>query len=99
MGNPKNISRMSHGKSKPEVLCDISNAYKIHASIKQIESKFNGQKFFGKEKPVTPMEIKKLIECFDVNKAAGLDTIPPKHLKIAADFLTLLLTAAINKSV
>ena len=52
---------MSHGKSKQEVLCDIINAYKNHPSIKQIEKKFNGQDFFGKEKfffkPVTPPEI------------------------------------------
>ena len=46
---PKNLSKMSHGKSKQEVLCDILNAYKTHPSIKQIEKKFNGQNFFRKE--------------------------------------------------
>ena len=44
---------------------DILNAYKTHPSVKQIEKKFNGQNFFGKEKcffkPVTPPEIEKLI--------------------------------------
>ena len=44
--HPKNLSKMSHGKSKQEVLCDFSNDYKTHPSIKQIEKKFNGQKFF-----------------------------------------------------
>ena len=82
---------MSHGKSKQEVLCDIINAYKNHPSVKQIEKKFNGQNFFGKEtfffKPVTPPEIEKLIKCLNTNKAAGIDTIPPKLIKIAADFL------------
>ena len=99
---PKNLSKMSHGKSKQEVLCDILNAYKTHPSIKQTEKKFNGQNFFRKEKfffkPVTPPEIEELIKCFDTNKAAGIDTIPPKLIKIAADFLTPLLTVAINKS-
>ena len=40
---PKNFSKISHGKSKQEVLCDILNR-------KQIEKKFNGQNFFGKKK-------------------------------------------------
>ena len=99
---PKNLSKMSRGKSKQEVLCNILNAYKIHPSIKQIEKKFNEQNFFRKEefffKPATPLEIKKLINCLDTNKAKGIDTFPPKLIKIAADFLTPLLTVAINKS-
>ena len=81
---------MSHGKSKQEVLCDILNAYKTHPSIKQIEKKFNDQNFFRKEtfffKTVTSLEIEKLFNCFDKNKAAGIDTIPPKLIKIEADF-------------
>ena len=51
-GNPpkQNLSKVSHGKNKEEVLCDVLNAYKNHPSIKQIKNKFNGQSFFGKEK-------------------------------------------------
>ena len=40
-----------------------------------------------------------LINCLDKNKAAGIDTIPPKLTKIASDFLTPPLTVAINKSI
>ena len=72
---------MSHGKSQQEVLTDISNAYKTHPSIKQIEKKFNEQNFFRKEnfffKPVTPPEIKSIFNCLDTNKATGIETIPP----------------------
>ena len=79
---PKNISKMSHGQSKQEVLYNIFNAYKTHPSIKQTEAKFNEQNFFRKEKfffkPVNPPQIKNLINCLDTNKAAGIDTIPPK---------------------
>ena len=93
---------MSHGKSKQEVLCDILNTYKTHPCIKQIEKKFNEQNFFRKEKfffrPATPSEIKNLINCLNTNKAAGIDTIPQKLIKIATDFLTPLFTVAINKS-
>ena len=45
----KNLSKMSHGKSKQEVLYDILNAYKTHPSIKQIEMKFDEQNFFEKK--------------------------------------------------
>ena len=50
-------------------------------------------------KPVTPPEIKNLINCLDTNKAAGIDPIPQKLIKITYDFLTPLLTFAINKSI
>ena len=36
---------------------------------------------------------------FDTNKGAGTDTISPKLIKIAAAFLTPLVTVAINKSI
>ena len=98
---PKSVSKMSDGKSKQQVLCNILNPYKTHPSIKQIEKKFKEQNFFRKEKfffkPVTPSEIRNLINCLDTNKAARVDTIPPKLIKIAADFLTPLITVAINK--
>ena len=42
------------------------------------------------------MEIKKLIKCLDTNKVARINTIPPKLMKIVADFLTPLLTAVLN---
>ena len=94
---------MSLGKSKQKVLGDILNAYKTHPSIKQIEKKFNEQNFFRKDKflfqPVTPPEIENLINCLDTTKGTGIATIPPKLIKIAADYLTPLLTVVINKSI
>ena len=93
--SPNDLSKTPHGKSKQKVLCDIFNASKTHSSIKQIEKKFNEQNFFPKEKfffkPLTPPEIENLINCLDTNKAAAIDTIPPKLIIIAADFLTLLI--------
>ena len=100
---PKSYSKMSLGKSKQKVLGDILNAYKTHPSIKQIEKKFNEQNFFRKEnfffKPVTPSEIKSLINCLDRKNPAEIDTVPSKLIKIAAENLTALLTVAINKSI
>ena len=54
-------------------------------------------KFFFKR--VTPPEFENINKYFDTSKAAGIDTILPKLIKIAADFLTPLLTVAINKSI
>ena len=100
---PKNLSKMAHGISKQEVLCDILNAYKTHPGIRQIQKKFNEQNFFRKEnfffKPVTPSEIKSLINCLDRKNPAEIDTVPSKLIKIAAENLTALLTVAINKSI
>ena len=66
---------------------------------RQTEKKFNEQNFFRQEKclfkPVTPPKIETLINCL----VTGIDTISPKLIKIAADFLTPLLTVAINKSI
>ena len=64
------------------------------------QKKFNEQSYRKENffcKAVTPPEVENLINCLDTNKAAGIDTIPPKLNKIAADFLTPLLTVAINK--
>ena len=73
---PQNLLKMSHGKSKQEVPCDILNAYKTPPSIKQIEKEFNEQNFFRKEKfffkPFTPPQIENLINYLHTNKAAGI---------------------------
>ena len=78
---------MSHGKSKQEVLCDILNDYKNHPGIKQVEKKGNWKNVFGKEKSGIPPKLEKLIKCLDTNKAAGIDPVPLKLIKLVADFL------------
>ena len=102
-GKPPKIFQKYHFVKANRKYSDILNAYKTHPSIKQIEKKLNEQNFFHKEKflfePVTPPEIKSLINCLDTNKAAGIDIITQKLIKIAADFLTPLLTVAISKSI
>ena len=57
--------------------------------------------FFGNEnvffKPVTPIELKKLIKCLDTNKAAGVNAIPSELIKIAAKSRKIALVAPIDK--
>ena len=82
---------------------DIVNSYKNHPSITKIKQVVNGSDVFDSErfsfKTVKESEIKGLLTNLDIKKASGIDTIPPKIVKISADFLTTLLTKAINRSI
>ena len=42
--------------------------------------------------------MKKLLNEIDTKKAVGIDTIPPKIIKMASNFLAPILTTAINSS-
>ena len=42
--------------------------------------------------------VKKLLNDIDTKKAVGINTIPPKLIKMASNFLTPILTTAINSS-
>ena len=72
---------------------DIANSYKNHPSIINIKQVVNGS-------DVSHSEIfKDLLKNLDIKKASGIDTIPPKLVKLSADFLTPLLRKAINTSI
>ena len=43
--------------------------------------------------------MKKLLNEIDTKKAVGIDTISPKLIKMASDFLAPILTTAINSSI
>ena len=43
--------------------------------------------------------MKKLLNEFDTKKAVGIDTIPSKLIKMASNFLTPIITTAINSSI
>ena len=82
---------------------DIVNSYKNHPSIIEIIQVVNGSDVFDSErfsfKTVNESEIKNLLKNLDTKKASGIDTVPPKLVKLSADFLTPLLTKAINMSI
>ena len=82
---------------------DIVNSYKNHPSIMKIKQVVNGSDVSDSErfsfKTVNESEIKGLLKNLDIKKASGIDTIPPKLVKLSADFLTALLTKAINTSI
>ena len=82
---------------------DIVNSYKNHPSILKIKQVVNGSNVSDSErfsfKTINESEIKDLLKNLDIKKASGIDTIPPKLVKLSADFLTPLLTKAINTSI
>ena len=81
---------------------DIVNSYKNHPSIMKIKQVINGSNVSDSERfsftTVNESEIKDLLKNLDIKKASGIDTIPPKLVKLSADFLTPLLKKVINTS-
>ena len=81
----------------------IVNSYKNHPSIIKIKQVVNGSDVSENErfpfKTVNESEIKDHLKNLDIKKASGIGTIPPKLIKLSADFLTPLLTKAINTSI
>ena len=109
-----NIVEISSG-IKPETIssiCNINytdeiqhivNLYKDHPSIKQIKEKIipdsnKNQEIFS-FKPTTVENVKKLLNDIDTKKAVGIDTILPKLIKMASNFLAPILTTAIDSSI
>ena len=50
-------------------------------------------------KTVNETEVKDLLGNADIKKESGIDKIPPKLVKISADFLTLILRKSINTNI
>ena len=82
---------------------DIANSYKNHPSIIKIKQVVNRSDVSDSErfsfKTVSKSEIKDHLKNLDIKKTIGIDTIPPKLVKLSADSLTPLLTKAINTSI
>ena len=82
---------------------DIVNSYKNHPSIIKIKQVVNGSDVSDSErfslKMVNESEIIDLLKNLDIKKAISIDTIPPKFVKFSTDFLTPLLTKAINTNI
>ena len=82
---------------------DIVNSHKNHPSILKIAQVVNECDVSDSErfsfKTVNETEIEDLLKNLDIKKASGFDTMPPKLVKLSADFLTPLLTKGINTSI
>ena len=79
-------------------ICSIIESYKNHPSIKQIS---NNLKVLGNEekfcfKMITRKYIKSLLLKKNTKKVIGIESIPPKLVKLAAEPLSQPVTEAIN---
>ena len=100
---PKDISQCDKNQNIHKTIREIVKSYENHPSILQIKQNICSSSFHVKEKFrfhfVNEIEIKKLIQGLNPKKATGIDTIPPKLIKVAVEFLTPLLTKSINSSI
>ena len=85
-----------------KTILEIVKTYENHPSILHIKN-ICLSSFYVKEKfcfyLVNKIELKKIIQRLNSIKATRIDTIPPKLIKVAVNFLTLLLTKSINSSI
>ena len=62
----------------------------------KIKNKFGSDLNSFDFQQITTSEVKKLLKEIEIKKAVGIDTIPPKLIKIGADIIAESLTQAIN---
>ena len=103
-GSTPNTSGINFENTRVQSVRDIFNSYKNHPSNIKIKQVVNGSDDSYSERfsfnSVNENEIKDLLKNLDVKKASDIDTMPPKLVKLSADFLTpLVLTKAINTSI
>ena len=77
-----------------DIIDDILSYYEDHESILSIKGKYPNISF--KIPQAKEDEIYDILKSIDIKKATGLDTIPPKLIKLSADFLKSPLTEIIN---
>ena len=100
-GTTPNTFGINFENTRVQSVRDIFNSYKNHPSNIKLKQVVNGSDDSYSErfsfKSVNENEIKDLLKNLHVKMASGIDTMPPKLVKLPADFLTpLVLTKAIS---
>ena len=90
-GNPPENIPLSETS---DIIDDILGYYESHASVLSIKEKSTNLSF--KLPLATEEEIYDIIKSIDIKKATGVDNIPPKVVKIAANAIKKPLTEIIN---
>ena len=92
---PNKIGTTLGSLNDSDVIDRIIKSYQNHPSVLKIKNKFGSDLNSFDFQQITS-EVKKLLKEIDIKKAVGVDTIPPKLIKIGADIIVVLLTQAIN---
>ena len=93
---PKNLGNPLDPKLDQKTICEIAENYRNHPSIIKIKE-------IVKEKPIfdfpeaTAENLNKIVKSLNPNKATGLDRIPLKIIKTAANVIDSHLAYIINK--
>ena len=80
--------------SDSDVIGRIIKSYQNHPSVLKIKNKFGSDLNSFDFQQIKAPEVKKLLKEIDIKKAVGVDTIPPKLIKIGADIIAEPLTLA-----
>ena len=86
-----------------QIVRDMVSSYKNRPHMIKIKQAVNGSDVSDSErfsfKAINEKEIKDFQKNLDIKKPSGIDAIPPKLVKLLADFLTQSHTKAINTSI
>ena len=93
---PNKIGTILGSLNDRDVIDRIIKSYRNHPSVLKIKNKFGSDFISFDFQQVKPPEVKRLLKEIDIKKAVGVDTIPPKLIKIGADIIAEPLTQAIN---
>ena len=100
---PEIIEDSTPNVSGKDAISKIVNKYQSHSSILKIQQKFNKSFLSNKDgfcfENIDINTVKKHILNLNIKKSVGIDTIPPKLVKIAVDFVAPILTKSINTSI
>ena len=93
---PNKIGTTLGSLNDSDVIDRIIKSYQNHPSVLKIKNKFGSDLNSFDFQQIKAPEVKKLLKEIDIKKAVGVDTIPPKLIKISADIIAEPLTQAIN---
>ena len=93
---PNKIGTTLGSLNDSDVIDRIIKSYQNHPSVLKIKNKFGSDLSSFDFQQIKAPEVKKLLKEIDIKKAVGVDTIPPKLIKIRAVIVAEALTQAIN---
>ena len=93
---PNKIGTILGSLNDSDVIDRIIKSDQNHPSVLKIKNKFGSDLSSFDFQQIKAPEVKKLLKEIDIKKAVGVDTIPPKLIKIRAVIVAEPLTQAIN---
>ena len=93
---PNKIGTTLGSLNDSDVIDRIIKSYQNHPSVLKIKNKFGSDLNSFDFQQIKAPQIKKFLKEIDIKKVVGVDTIPPKLIKVGADIIAEPFTQAIN---